>query len=100
MSDRLPARQWRCVICGYVHVGNEAPECCPVCGTGSEDFEPYEATAPTPASTVATTRWQCLNCNYIHEGAEPPAFCPVCGAAADSFQSVYFQEFVSGENGF
>ena len=73
MSDTLPARQWRCVICGYVHVGPAAPGCCPVCGTGAE------------GETGA--RWQCLVCNYIHEGAEPPASCPVCGAGDDSFQA-------------
>jgi nitrite reductase (NADH) large subunit len=88
MSDTLPARQWRCVICGYVHAGNEAPDCCPVCGTGPEDFEPYEATAPRPAATAPATRWQCLTCNYIHEGAVPPSVCPICGDTADRFQAV------------
>ena len=87
MNDTLPARQWRCVICGYVHVGSEAPDCCPVCGTGPEDFEPYETPAPPPAATASATRWQCLTCNYIHEGAEPPALCPICGADAGSFQA-------------
>lgn len=87
MSDALSVRQWRCAICGYVHVGREAPDCCPVCGTGSQDFEPYETPVPTAVSPAASTRWQCLTCNYIHEGTEPPALCPVCGAAADSFQA-------------
>lgn len=32
-------KQWRCVICGYIHVGNTPPEKCPVCGAGSEHFE-------------------------------------------------------------
>ncbi len=87
MSDALSVRQWRCAICGYVHVGREAPDCCPVCGTGSEDFEPYEAPVPTAVSPAASTRWQCLTCYYIHEGTEPPALCPVCGAAAVGFQA-------------
>jgi len=73
MSDTLSARQWRCAICGYVHVGREAPDCCPVCGTGPDDFEAYEASVPTPASPAVATRWQSLACNYIHEGAETPA---------------------------
>lgn len=31
-------RRWRCTVCGYVHIGNEPPETCPVCGAGREAF--------------------------------------------------------------
>lgn len=27
-----------CVVCGYVHTGDEAPEKCPLCGVGPEKF--------------------------------------------------------------
>lgn len=36
---------WRCKICNYVYEGSELPEdyLCPLCGHGSDDFEPiYE----------------------------------------------------------
>lgn len=32
-------KKWRCMICGYIHEGPEAPESCPECGVGPEDFE-------------------------------------------------------------
>ncbi len=32
-------KKWVCVVCGYVHEGEEPPEVCPVCGAGKEDFE-------------------------------------------------------------
>jgi nitrite reductase (NADH) large subunit len=85
MSTRTPVQQWRCVLCGYVHTGGEAPDVCPVCGTGRADFEPYEAPAPAPAAPAAATRWQCFICNYVHEGPVPPGSCPICGAPALDF---------------
>ena len=36
---------WRCKICGYVYEGSALPEdyACPLCGHGTDDFEPvYE----------------------------------------------------------
>jgi flavin reductase (DIM6/NTAB) family NADH-FMN oxidoreductase RutF len=32
-------KQWRCKVCGYIHVGEAPPEKCPVCGAGPEYFE-------------------------------------------------------------
>lgn len=32
-------KQWRCLVCGYVHRGENPPEVCPVCGAGKEMFE-------------------------------------------------------------
>jgi len=29
---------WRCSVCGYVHMGDEAPEKCPKCGAPKEKF--------------------------------------------------------------
>lgn len=41
-------KTWRCVLCGYVHRGGEAPKECPVCGAGAADFEPHNAPADSP----------------------------------------------------
>ena len=30
--------KWVCSVCGYVHVGNEAPDFCPQCKVGKEKF--------------------------------------------------------------
>lgn len=31
-------KKWICNVCGYVHEGEEAPESCPLCGVGAEEF--------------------------------------------------------------
>ncbi|MBR3245662.1 MAG: NADH peroxidase [Parasporobacterium sp.] len=31
--------KWICKVCGYVHEGETAPDQCPVCKTGKENFE-------------------------------------------------------------
>ncbi|MDP2720181.1 MAG: rubredoxin [Dehalococcoidia bacterium] len=37
----MPAK-WRCKVCGYIHVGEEPPEICPVCGAPKDQFEKIE----------------------------------------------------------
>ena len=32
-------KKFRCIVCGYIHEGSEAPQECPVCHVGSEKFE-------------------------------------------------------------
>jgi rubrerythrin len=32
-------KKWRCVVCDYIHEGDEPPEVCPVCGVGPDQFE-------------------------------------------------------------
>lgn len=32
-------KKWRCTVCGYVHVGDNPPEKCPVCGAGKAKFK-------------------------------------------------------------
>lgn len=32
------AKKFRCLVCGYVHEGDAAPEECPLCFVGPEDF--------------------------------------------------------------
>ncbi len=31
-------RRWRCTVCGYIHIGEEAPEKCPICKVPREKF--------------------------------------------------------------
>ncbi len=31
-------KKFRCLVCGYIHEGDEAPEKCPQCGAGKEKF--------------------------------------------------------------
>ena len=53
-------KKWKCLVCGYVHEGNEPPEKCPVCGADRSQFvevSPEEAAAaapdrPAPAQTA------------------------------------------------
>ncbi len=34
--------KWICKVCGYVHEGDVAPEECPLCGVGADEFEQVE----------------------------------------------------------
>ena len=77
-------KTWRCIICGYVHTGEEPPESCQICGAGREEFE-LDTVAPVPVSQAAY--WRCLNCEYVHAGDAPPDICKVCGASRDAFEA-------------
>lgn len=81
------SKAWRCLVCGYVHYGDEPPEQCPVCGAARSDFEAYTEPAATDAAPE-TQEWRCLICLYIHKGPAPPEQCPVCGAPASRFEPV------------
>ncbi|ACL06697.1 Rubredoxin-type Fe(Cys)4 protein [Desulfatibacillum aliphaticivorans] len=32
-------KKWKCLVCGYIHEGDEPPEKCPVCGADASQFE-------------------------------------------------------------
>jgi hypothetical protein len=47
-------KKWKCIVCGYIHTGEEPPEKCPVCGAPKSKFiEVTEPDAPTPEPTPA-----------------------------------------------
>ena len=33
------AKKFKCLVCGYVHEGETAPQECPLCFVGPEDFK-------------------------------------------------------------
>lgn len=74
-------KKWLCKVCGYIHIGNEPPEECPVCKAPKDQFELVN-------ESNKATRWRCVVCGYIHEGDAPPDICPVCGAGANMFEEV------------
>jgi len=78
---------WLCTVCGYIHEGDAAPDCCPICGATSDLFEPY-STAPAAPAAPKGTHWRCLNCDYVHQGDSPPEACPVCAAGPDKFEAL------------
>ena len=43
-------KKYVCMICGYVHEGDEAPAVCPVCGAGADKFKEMGAAAPAAPS--------------------------------------------------
>ena len=42
-------KQWKCTVCGYIHVGDAPPDECPVCHQGPEVFVLLEEKAEVPA---------------------------------------------------
>ena len=37
--EQSKMKKWRCLVCGYIHEGEEPPEKCPKCGAPKEKFE-------------------------------------------------------------
>ena len=46
-------KKYVCMICGYVHEGDEAPAVCPVCGAGADKFKEMGAAAAPAAAPAA-----------------------------------------------
>ncbi|RJE46895.1 MULTISPECIES: flavin reductase [unclassified Dehalobacter] len=48
--------KWRCVICGYIHEGDNPPETCPVCGVDSSNFvtDSFNNAGSTTMNSVQT----------------------------------------------
>ena len=42
-TEQSSSRRWKCSVCGYVHVGAEAPAKCPLCGVPAEKFNEVDA---------------------------------------------------------
>jgi rubrerythrin len=36
---KVMSKKYICLVCGYVHEGDSAPEECPLCYVGPEDFK-------------------------------------------------------------
>lgn len=91
-----------CTVCGYIHVGEQPPQKCPVCDASSDDFDPVENKGRRESKGTGESRsrgdghdlsdgpiangWSCTVCGYIHDGAEAPENCPVCGVKKDMFE--------------
>ena len=71
-------KKWKCLVCGYIHEGPEAPDQCPICKAPKAKFEEIQ-------ELKANKKWICGVCGYVHEGPEPPEKCPQCGALKDKF---------------
>ncbi len=39
LKDTTMEKKFRCLVCGYIHEGPEAPEECPICLVGADQFE-------------------------------------------------------------
>ena len=49
-------KKWKCIVCGYIHTGDEPPDKCPVCGAPKSKFiEVTEPAAPSPEPAPAAT---------------------------------------------
>jgi rubredoxin/uncharacterized membrane protein len=45
-SEEGAHKQWKCLVCGYLHNGPEPPNVCPVCGADKSQFVLVEAEVP------------------------------------------------------
>lgn len=79
-------QRWYCTVCGYIHIGETAPDCCPICGVTPDLFEP--APEPKQSAQTAPKSWRCINCDFIHDGDAPPESCLICGVGPEQFEPV------------
>ncbi len=47
-------KKFVCLVCGYVHEGDEAPATCPICNAPAEKFKEVEAAPAAPAGAAKT----------------------------------------------
>ncbi len=90
--------KWRCLVCDYIHEGDNSPEICPVCGVDSSNFVKVEEDEIKVSDAVETVKensnkpdlpsWRCIVCGYIHKGETPPEICPVCGVDSSQFERI------------
>ena len=78
--------KYQCMVCGYIHEGEQPPDTCPVCGVDRDGFEALEQ----QIATKEIKGYRCINCGYFDE--KQPDLCPVCGVTHDQFQIVYEEE--------
>ena len=46
-------KKWKCIVCGYIHTGDEPPDKCPVCGAPKSKFiDVTEPEAPEPVAAA------------------------------------------------
>lgn len=94
-------KKWECTVCGYIHVGDQPPESCPVCGADRSLFvelteaaeTPAAGQPPEPARPAAqagdkTGSTKCTVCGYLHNQPDAPGSCPVCGSDASHFTPI------------
>ena len=48
-------KKWKCSVCGYIHIGEEPPEKCPVCGADRSLFTLLEEEIPSDAPAADVT---------------------------------------------
>ena len=69
-------KKYVCLICGYVHSGDEPPAVCPICGAGVDKFKEMGDAAPaaapaSPAKTSGASVWADEHRVGIAQGLDP-----------------------------
>ena len=64
-------KKFRCLVCGYIHEGETAPQECPLCHVGPEDFEQLEETE----GELTWADEQILDWRYTEAGIVNHTFC-------------------------
>jgi len=65
-------KRWECSVCGYIHIGEEPPEKCPVCGADKSKFVELPPEEAAPSESVET-RTEMVRNNETAAGTESPA---------------------------
>ena len=55
-GEKKVMKKWKCKVCGYIHEGDSAPECCPLCKQPASAFEMIEQAPVKSANKYAGTQ--------------------------------------------
>lgn len=55
-SAKAAVRRWKCLNCGYIHLGNTPSTECPICAAPADRFEPLEETPDIVAAAQKSVR--------------------------------------------
>ncbi len=75
---------YKCIVCGYIHEGDDLPELCPLCGAPKDSFELEEDSE----NIQGPKRYQCSKCDYIDSGILPPTKCKHCASSMDDHKVI------------
>jgi rubredoxin len=92
-------KKWECTVCGYIHIGEEPPETCPVCGADKSQFveireEPAPASGPPEPDATDSSAEETISPPAVGEvGVASSAADSVAAEPPPSFSSPY-QKYV------
>jgi hypothetical protein len=92
-------KKWKCLVCGYIHTGDEPPEKCPVCGADRSKFVELVEESPKQDEPDGKTPPAAPAPEPISESSPAASFDPLEKDVPESAQTA-FQKYYGIITGF